>query len=257
MDDAGPARGQNGAADLPGGKTWTDFYFERRVTTAVARHEPMVRHRVRIRFRKDGDLRLIGHHDLARAWERTFRRAQIAVRMSEGFHPKPRMVFASALAMGVVGADEVLDVELAEPRCAEELSSALAARLPEGLAIKSLDLLPEDAPKSRVEQVTFELAVPAELREMLADRLWRRRPACTETAETAAPQDDLPADGTSGRDPWEFVNHIELVDGILRFTARVTPQGTTRPRELLAWLGLADLDEQGLYVTRTKVELAT
>lgn len=229
----------------------------------------MVRHRVRIRFRKDGDLRLIGHHDLARAWERTFRRAQVAVRMSEGFHPKPRMVFASALSMGVVGADEVLDVELAEPLPADELRSALAARLPEGLAIHSLDLLPEDAPKSRVEQVTFELALPAELREAVADRLRdcpslrRRRPASVDSAETAASEtstlpsaDNPPAHDTSARDPWEFLDRIELVDGTLRFTARVTPQGTTRPRELLAWLGLADLDEQGIYLTRTKVELA-
>lgn len=207
-------------------------------------------------------MRLIGHHDLARAWERTFRRAQIPVRMSEGFHPKPRMVFASALAMGVIGADEVLDVELAQPRTAEQLLLALAACLPAGLSIKSLDLLPEDAPKSRVEQVTFELEVPAQRRAAVADRLWRRRPASVDAAETAAPQlgtpppsDDPPADSTSGRDPWEFVDEIELVDGILRFTSRVTPQGTTRPRELLAWLGLTDLDEQGLYLTRTKVEL--
>jgi hypothetical protein len=267
-DDAGPARGKNGAADLPGGKRLLDLTG--RATTAVARqNQPMVRHRVRIRFRKDGDLRLIGHHDLARAWERTFRRAQVGLRMSEGFHPKPRMAFASALAMGVVGADEVLEVELAEPRSAEDLVSALAARLPQGLAIKSLDLLPADAPKSRVEQVTFELELPVERREAIADRLrdhptlWRRRPASVKAAETAAPQPrapgsagDPPADGTSGRDPWQFVEEIELAGGTLRFTSRVTPQGTTRPRELLTWLGLDDLDEQGLYLTRTKVELA-
>src|SRR6185437_7478693 len=99
----------------------------------------MVRHRVRIRFRKEGDLRLIGHRDLARAWERIFRRAGVALRMSEGFHPKPRMVFASALAMGVIGVDEALDVELALPRSADELLAALLARLPEGLSINSID----------------------------------------------------------------------------------------------------------------------
>jgi hypothetical protein len=224
----------------------------------------MVRHRVRIRFRKDGDLRLIGHHDLARAWERTFRRAQIAVRMSEGFHPKPRMVFASALAMGVVGADEALDVELAEPRSADELFSALATRLPGGLAIQSLELLPEDAPKPRVEQVAFELEVPVERRAALADRLRDRRaeagdrkPSADDVAAGAPQARDLSASDPPERDPWTFVDQIELVEGVLRFTARVTSQGTTRPRELLAWLGLADLDEQGLYLTRTKVELTT
>ena len=201
----------------------------------------MVRHRVRIRFRKEGDLRLIGHRDLARAWERIFRRAGIALRMSEGFHPKPRMVFASALAMGVIGADEALDVELAEPRSADELLSALAERLPEGLSIKSLAILPADAPNTRVERATFELNVPPERREAVAERLQSR---------PLAPHPE-------GRDTFAFIEQIELADGQLRFTARVTPEGTTRPRELLAWLGLADLDEQGIYLTRTSVELAT
>ena len=34
----------------------------------------MVRRRVRIRFRKEGDLRWIGHLDLLRCWERLLRR---------------------------------------------------------------------------------------------------------------------------------------------------------------------------------------
>ena len=61
----------------------------------------MVRHRVRIRFRKQDDLRWIGHRDLMRCCERWFRRAGVALRRSEGFHPKPRMSFPSALAVGI------------------------------------------------------------------------------------------------------------------------------------------------------------
>ncbi|HVA46400.1 MAG TPA: TIGR03936 family radical SAM-associated protein [Pirellulales bacterium] len=201
----------------------------------------MVRQRVRIRFRKEKDLRLIGHHDLARAWERIFRRAGVALRMSEGFHPKPRMVFASALAMGVIGADEVLDVELADAWSVEQLRPALTARLPDGLSIKSLEILPADAPRSRVERVTYALIVPAERRAALAERLHG-----SPLAPQAGPR----------RDPVGFVEQIELTGDRLHFTARVTPQGTARPRELLAWLGLDDLDEQGIYLTRTTVELA-
>jgi radical SAM-linked protein len=224
----------------------------------------MVRHRVRIRFRKEGDLRLIGHHDLARAWERTFRRAQIALRMSAGFHPKPRMVFPSALAMGVIGADEVLEVELAEPRAAEEISSSLRARLPDGLTITSLDALSEDAPRSRVTRVMFEVSVPDERQAEVAERLRSRlaalgsplAPQAEGGNSPLAPQAEKGANAAA-RDPLAFVEQIELIAGQLRFTARVTPQGTTRPRELLTWLGLADLDEQGLYLTRTRVELAS
>jgi len=49
----------------------------------------------RIRFRKVGDLRLLSHHDLMRTFERMLRRAGLPFRSTEGFHPKPRMVFAS------------------------------------------------------------------------------------------------------------------------------------------------------------------
>ena len=45
--------------------------------------------------------------------------------MSEGFHPKPRMNFPSALALGIAGLDEVLEVDLAESVRAER-----AARRP-------------------------------------------------------------------------------------------------------------------------------
>ena len=44
----------------------------------------MVRLRVRIRFSKQGDLRLIGHRDLMRCLERVFRRAGLALELQPG-----------------------------------------------------------------------------------------------------------------------------------------------------------------------------
>ena len=88
----------------------------------------MVRQRVRIRFRKQGDLRFVGHRDLVRSLERLFRRAGLALGMSQGFHPKPKMSFPSALAVGIEGLDEVMELELAEPQSAEELLSRLCGR---------------------------------------------------------------------------------------------------------------------------------
>ena len=41
-----------------------------------------------------------------------FRRAGVAMGFSRGFHPKPRMTFPSALAVGIEGLDEVMEVEL-------------------------------------------------------------------------------------------------------------------------------------------------
>ena len=210
----------------------------------------MERHRVRIRFRKEGDLRLIGHRDLARVWERVFRRAAVEVRMSEGFHPKPRLSFPLALAMGVTGLDEVLEAELAEARSPDDLLAALAPRLVEGLSIISIEVLPGEGRASRVERVAYELPVPDDRRAALVERL-ARWPETAQTDRSRGPDHQ-------GRKPVDLaalVEQIELCEGRLRLEVRVSGEGTARPRELLAALGLDDLEQQGVYLTRTAVEL--
>src|ERR1700756_418971 len=57
----------------------------------------MVKDKVRIRFRKDGDLRFVSHHDLMRSFERMLRRAGLPFRSTSGFNPKPRLIFALSL----------------------------------------------------------------------------------------------------------------------------------------------------------------
>lgn len=203
----------------------------------------MERHRVRIRFCKQGDLRLIGHRDLARVWERVFRRAGVAVRMSEGFHPKPRLSFPSALAMGVIGLDEVLDAELTEAHRPDDLLAALAPRLVAGLSIKSIEILPSEGRASRVERVVYELPIPDERHAALAERLARWPEAAT---------------AARGRKPVDLavmVEQIEFNEGVLRLKVRVNGEGTARPRELLAALGLDDLERRGIVLTRAAVEL--
>lgn len=45
--------------------------------------------RLRIRFAKLGKIRWTSHRDLARMWERAFRRVQLPLAYSEGFSPGP------------------------------------------------------------------------------------------------------------------------------------------------------------------------
>src|SRR5262249_10980397 len=91
--------------------------------------------KVRIRFRKDGDLRMVSHHDLMRCFERMLRRAALPVRPTSGFHPKPRLVFALSLPLGVVGCDEVAELELDQPVSPAEVHQHLARQAPAGLTI--------------------------------------------------------------------------------------------------------------------------
>ena len=89
--------------------------------------------KVRLRFAKRGDLRLISHHDLMRCVERMLRRAQIPMATSQGFNPRPKVVFTLALALGIEGHREVVELDLAEPLSPEEVLSRLRAASPRGL----------------------------------------------------------------------------------------------------------------------------
>ena len=53
--------------------------------------------RIRITFSKQGALRYTGNLDLHKIWERTARRADLALAYSQGFHPQPKMQLAAAL----------------------------------------------------------------------------------------------------------------------------------------------------------------
>ena len=123
--------------------------------------------RLRIRFRKQDDLRWISHRDVACAMERLMRRAGLALRMSEGFHPKPKLSFPSALAVGIEGRDEVMELELVEPVDPADIRRRLAALAPPGLVIEQVREVGRGEGKARVRYVTYQFPVPAALRDQV------------------------------------------------------------------------------------------
>jgi radical SAM-linked protein len=96
--------------------------------------------RVRITFAKGDALRYISHLDLARTWERVFRRAKLPVAYSQGFNPRQRFQIAAALPVGVTGKAELLDVWLTEPLSPEEALDRLGTALPVGLGVLEVEL---------------------------------------------------------------------------------------------------------------------
>ena len=76
---------------------------------------------------------MISHRDLLCLFKRVFRRADLNLRMSEGFHPKPKVSFHSALALGIEGLDEVMEFELVEAMSPENLKQRVQEHAPLGL----------------------------------------------------------------------------------------------------------------------------
>jgi len=125
--------------------------------------EPMVRHRVQIRFSKTGTLRFIGHGDLMRVIERLLRRTQLPLSMSEGYHPKVRMSFPSALALGVAGEEEVLELDLTEPLAASEVLVRLNQASCLGLVFRSAKEVAAGRKKAMIAASVFEMTISPEM----------------------------------------------------------------------------------------------
>ncbi|HBE77237.1 MAG TPA: hypothetical protein DDW65_05580 [Firmicutes bacterium] len=87
----------------------------------------------RLRFSKEKDLKFLSHLELIRTMERAFRRGQLPLAYSEGFHPHPKISFGPALAVGISSSDEYLDFQLLHDKEPDEIIAVLNNSLPEGL----------------------------------------------------------------------------------------------------------------------------
>lgn len=93
--------------------------------------------KVRIKFRKYGVMKFIGHLDVMRYFQKAMRRAEIPIAFSGGYSPHMIMSFANPLGVGITSDGEYFDIELTEPISSEEAVSRLNAVMVEGMEIVS------------------------------------------------------------------------------------------------------------------------
>ena len=97
-----------------------------------------VRQRWRLIFARGEEARYLSHLDAVRLWERAFRRGEIPVATTEGFSPRPRLIFAAPLQLGMLAEHELADLFLSERLTAPNLRLRLAAGMPRGYAVVDL-----------------------------------------------------------------------------------------------------------------------
>ncbi len=69
---------------------------------------------LRIKFKKVGRLQYISHLDLVRTMHKILVRSKLPMWYTEGFNPKPKMVFAAPLSIGAESLCEFMDIRLTE-----------------------------------------------------------------------------------------------------------------------------------------------
>ncbi len=223
----------------------TELLTERETTSASPNS---LRVRYRIRFAKTDLLRWIGHTDLIRLWERIARRSQLPLSMSQGFHRRPRMAFPSALALGIVGLDEVAELELSENLSTEELYERLVADDQPGLAFTRVQKLGETEPKAQLDRSDYVVDVPAGVdvadAQASIERLKMQNIVTFERKKK-----------TISTDIRAEIPMLEVDQSQLRFTLVARDAASIRPDDLLELLGLSDWPLKGATITRTRVHL--
>lgn len=116
------------------------------MTGTVHAESTEARQRVRVRYEKGESIKFISHQDEFRAWERALRRADVPLLYKQGFNPQPHIQFASPLGVGFTGVQEVVDITFSPPIPLIELRQRIAASLPPGLTLHSLEQTPLKGP---------------------------------------------------------------------------------------------------------------
>jgi radical SAM-linked protein len=210
---------------------------------------PGAKDKVRLRFRKDGALRWLSHHDLLRTFERLLRRSGLPFRSSQGFNPHPRIVFALSLPLGVIGRAEIVELELDEEIAPAEVRDRLQAQCPPGLSFLDAVRIPRNA-GVRVRGLCYGISVPSErivaTRERISEVL-AGGPCWVERSKPEHRRLDIRP----------FLRELRLDEAaaLLLMDLWLLPTGTARPDEILALLGLADLIEKGAVLERVRLEM--
>ncbi len=99
---------------------------------------------LRLRFSRSGPAVWLAHLDLMRTFERAVKRADLPVQWSGGYNPRPDLVFALPIGVGLETCADYVDIGLLPEADinADSLAERLRASLPGGIAILAAQLRP-------------------------------------------------------------------------------------------------------------------
>ena len=204
----------------------------------------------------EGDLRFLSHHETLRGLERIAARAELPLRYSQGFNPRPAMSVVCPRPVGVAARADLLVIALQEDLDPDVLLRRLNEQAPKGMRLLSARRL-EGRRAPRVWKARYELRVDPDRLRGTEDRLrflrdQDRWPVARLTRSKRS---------RTRRKVWEpqeidvrpLVVGLELESGLLRLDLIRRGDLWARPSEVLRLLGLDERVDLGGLV-RTALE---
>ncbi|NLA39981.1 MAG: TIGR03960 family B12-binding radical SAM protein [Smithella sp.] len=213
----------------------------------------------RLSFAKTGRARFLSHLELAASLARALRRSSLSLCYSAGYHPHPKISFATATSVGMESRQEYLDVTaLAYPQDLSVLEDEINAALPDGMAITELQELSfaaRDLARS-LWGFSYELILPADTDEEKLGVLLQSIENFL--AAESFPIIRLSKRKTVTRDIRPFVEalFLNVKEKTVTLTARHAQTGSVRPVDILRHvLGFSEEETQRIGVVKMKTIL--
>jgi radical SAM-linked protein len=195
--------------------------------------------RLRIRFKREEEIKFISHLDLTRVWQRAFRRAGVEMVYSDGFTPHPRLSLAAPLALGVTSSCELMDVYTVKAISGPSLDCMVSAQLPAGLKIDQVCSVPLELPtlQSQLRFAEYMVQVVAAEADVIKHSI-----------DSLMSKDSLPWGhrrdvGVKSYDLRPLINSLcceasQDMAVMLRMKLRCDSNGAGRPEQVVLALGL-------------------
>lgn len=127
----------------------------------------MLSENVRIKFAKVGKMKYISHLDLSRTMKTAFRRAGVPLKYTEGFNPRPKLVFALTVSVGSESVCEFLDITLSSPISREDFVNGWKNAMSDGLRL--LDVYKPDTKFTELAYASYDVVFDGELDKTIVD----------------------------------------------------------------------------------------
>jgi radical SAM-linked protein len=214
----------------------------------------------RLTFSKLWRAGFLSHLELSAALVRALRRSSIALAYSIGYHPHPKISFATATAVGMESKQEYLDIVAREYLLElDSLKSEINSALPLGIEILEIRLLsPGEKTIAEILQgFEFELNLPADTDSQrliaIEENIKNFLAASTFSIQKSS------KGKTVTKDIRPFVRDLILdaADKKVKFTVNYTPTGSARPADIIAHVLKSEADEsRQIKIVKTKTLLS-
>ena len=121
----------------------------------LTQHRPYLT--LRVKFKKVGSLQYISHLDLVRTMHKIIVRAKLPLWYTEGFNPKPKMVFAAPLSIGTESYCEFMDLRLTERVPEEEVKARFNMNMANDLQV--IEAYYPDAPLTDLKWLSYIVSI--------------------------------------------------------------------------------------------------